>query len=120
MGYFFVPGPLGGLKSVSGDVFGHTRFWVKNDQNLQVGLFDSFISLGISEFPKTPWESFLSANNALTKKFLFSSHPDFICCGLLSQGTFSDTLIRLEASKRIFLFRSKVKFFPRGKSRVFG
>ena len=24
VGYFFVPVPLGGLKSVSGDVFGHT------------------------------------------------------------------------------------------------
>ena len=24
VGYFFVPGPLGGIKSVSGDIFGHT------------------------------------------------------------------------------------------------
>ena len=31
---------------------------------------------------KRPWESFLSANNALTKNFLFISHPDFIFCGL--------------------------------------
>ena len=27
-------------------------------------------------------ESFLSANNALTKNFLFNSHPHFIFCGV--------------------------------------
>ena len=37
----------------------------------------------------------------------------------MSQGTFSDTLIRLEAFKRIFVFRPKMDFFPRGKSMVF-
>ena len=31
---------------------------------------------------KLLWESFLSANNALTKTFLFNSHPDFTLCGL--------------------------------------
>ena len=36
----------------------------------------------------------------------------------MSQGTFSDTLIRLEAFKRIFVFRPKIDFFPRGKSMV--
>ena len=35
-------------------------------------------------------------------------------------GSFSDTLIRLEAFKRIFVFRPKIDFFPRGKSMVFG
>ena len=38
----------------------------------------------------------------------------------MSQGTFSYTLIRLEAFKRIFVFRPKFFFFPRGKSMVFG
>ena len=38
----------------------------------------------------------------------------------MSQGTFSDTLFRLEAFKRIFFFRPKIDFFPRGKSMVFG
>ena len=37
----------------------------------------------------------------------------------MSQGTFSDTLIRLAAFKRIFLFRRKIDFYPRGKSTVF-
>ena len=37
----------------------------------------------------------------------------------MSQGTFSDTLIRLEAFKRIFVIRPKSDFFPRGQSRVF-
>ena len=34
----------------------------------------------------------------------------------MSQGTFLDTLIRLEAFNRIFVFRPKIDFFPR----VFG
>ena len=37
----------------------------------------------------------------------------------MSQGMFSDTLIRLEALKRIFVFRPKIDVFPRGRSRVF-
>ena len=31
----------------------------------------------------------------------------------MSQGTFSDTLIQLEALKRIFVFRPKISFFSR-------
>ena len=38
----------------------------------------------------------------------------------MSQGTLADTLIRSEAFKRIFVFRPKIEFFPRGKSMVFG
>ena len=38
----------------------------------------------------------------------------------MSQGTFSDTLIRLEGFKRIFVFRPKIDFFPSGKSMDFG
>ena len=38
----------------------------------------------------------------------------------MSQGTFSDTLIRLEALKRIFVFRPKIDFFLRGKSMLLG
>ena len=32
----------------------------------------------------------------------------------MSRGTFSDTLIRLEAFKRIFVFRPKIDFCPLG------
>ena len=38
----------------------------------------------------------------------------------MSQGTSSDTLIRFEAFKRIFVFRPKIDFSTRGKSVVFG
>ena len=38
----------------------------------------------------------------------------------MSQGTFSNTLNRLEAFKRIFFLRPKIDFFPRGRSKVFG
>ena len=37
----------------------------------------------------------------------------------MSQGTFLDLLIRLEALKRIFVFRPKTDFLPRGKPTVF-
>ena len=32
----------------------------------------------------------------------------------MSQGTFLDTLTRLEAFKRIFVFRPKIDFFSKG------
>ena len=38
----------------------------------------------------------------------------------MSKVTFIDTLIRLEAFKRIFVFCPKIDFFPWGKSTVFG
>ena len=38
----------------------------------------------------------------------------------MSQGTFTNTLIRLEAFKRIFVFFPKIDFFPRGKFTLFG
>ena len=38
----------------------------------------------------------------------------------MSQGTFSDTLILLEALKRIFDLRHKIDFLRNGKSGVFG
>ena len=38
----------------------------------------------------------------------------------MSQGTILHTLIRLEAFKRIFVFRPKIDFFLRGWSEVFG
>ena len=34
----------------------------------------------------------------------------------MPQGTFSDTLIRLEAFKRTFVFRPKIDFFSKGVS----
>ena len=36
----------------------------------------------------------------------------------MSRGMFLDTQIRLEAFKRIFVFRPKIDFFPKGKPRV--
>ena len=38
----------------------------------------------------------------------------------MSQGTFSDLLILLEAFKRIFVFCPKIDFLPRGKPTIFG
>ena len=38
----------------------------------------------------------------------------------MSQGTFSDLLIRLEAFKRIFVFCPKIDFLPKGKLTVLG
>ena len=38
----------------------------------------------------------------------------------MAQGTFSDLLIRLEAFKRIFVFRPKIDSLPRGKPTVLG
>ena len=38
----------------------------------------------------------------------------------MSQGTFLDTLIRLDAFKRIFVFGPKIDSFLRGSSRLFG
>ena len=38
----------------------------------------------------------------------------------MSQGMFSDLLIRLEAFKRIFVFRPKIDFSPGGKPTVLG
>ena len=38
----------------------------------------------------------------------------------MSQGTFSDLLIRLESFKRIFVFPAKIDFLPRGKRTVLG
>ena len=108
MGYFFVSGPLGGLKSVSGDVFGHVDsigsfkknicissknrlfskgsvspgFLVKNGQILKYAFFSCLCPSGSQCVTKRPSESFLGANNALTKNFPLNSHPDFIFCGL--------------------------------------
>ena len=38
----------------------------------------------------------------------------------MSQRTFSDTLIPLEAFKRIFFLRPKINIFPKVRTRVFG
>ena len=38
----------------------------------------------------------------------------------MCQGTFADSLSRLEALKRIFVFRPKIDFFLKGKSIGFG
>ena len=38
----------------------------------------------------------------------------------MSQGKFSDLMIRLEAFKRIFLFRPKIDFLPKGKPKILG
>ena len=36
----------------------------------------------------------------------------------MSQGTFLDTVIPLEAFERIFIFRARIEFIPRGKSTI--
>ena len=105
MGYFFFPSALGGLKRISGDVFGHTdsfesflnnicwgskhrlfsqgsRVFVKIDQILKSAFFAVLCPYVSPRVEKIPWESFLRASNALTKNFLFNSHPDVICYGL--------------------------------------
>ena len=47
------------------------------------GIFHLFMSLGIPRrVVNLSWESFLSANNALTENFVFNSHPFFILSGL--------------------------------------
>ena len=38
----------------------------------------------------------------------------------MSQGTFLDLLIRVEAFKRILVFCPKIDFLPRGKPMVLG
>ena len=68
----------------------------------------------------------LRGNNAVTKNFLFNSHPNFIFCGLFLcpcflgrtnkclRKLFSGTPMRLEAFKRIFVFRTKIRPFSKG------
>ena len=75
---------------------------------------------------KRPWESVLSANNALTKNFLFIFHPDFIFCGLFAcpfslrrpkkclWGRFQRHCFDWKLFKGIFVFRQKIDFFLRG------
>ena len=81
---------------------------------------------------KVTQESFLNANNSLTKNFLFNSHPEFIFLGLIlcpwSLGSPKKCLVlsvfghteSMESFKRIFVFRPKIDFFPRSKSMVIG
>ena len=38
----------------------------------------------------------------------------------MSQGTFYDTMIRLNVLKNIFVFRPEIDLLPRGKSMLFG
>ena len=90
--------------------------------NFEVGSFQLFMSLGISACRKTP----LGIRQrifcvTLTQTSSFVGHF-FVPCEAykVAQGTFFDTLFRLEAFKRIFVFRPKFNFFPRGKSMVFG
>ena len=57
-------------------------FLAKNDQIFKSVFFTCLCPWGSRRVVKLPWESLLSANNALTKTILFNSHPDFIFCGL--------------------------------------
>ena len=59
--------------------------------NFKVSIFHLFMSLGISACRKTPFGTLK-----------------------VPQGTFSDTLIRLEAFKRMFVFPPKIDFFFQG------
>ena len=44
-------------------------FWVENDQMFKSAFFTPICPHGSRCVVKPPWESFLSANNALTKNF---------------------------------------------------
>ena len=57
-------------------------FLAKTDQFLKSAFFTCLCPWGSRRLVRLKWKSFLSANNALTKNFLFNSHPDFIFCGL--------------------------------------
>ena len=149
--YFFGPGPLRGQKSVSGDVFGHTDsiesllknicrgsktrlfskgvgpgIWVKNDQIFKSAFFTCLRPQGSQRAVKLPWDSFLSANNALTKNFLFNPFSFvgyFFVPGPLgglksvSGDVFGHSHL---IGSRIFVVGPKIYFFVRGRSRVFG
>ena len=56
-------------------------FLAKNDRILKSAFFTCLCPLGSRGVEKLPWESFLSANNALTKNFRFNSHHGFIFFG---------------------------------------
>ena len=60
------------------------RAFVKNDQILKSVIYNCLCPKGFRRVVKLPWESVLSANNALTKNFLFNSDPDFIVCCAIS------------------------------------
>ena len=106
VGYFFVPGPLEGQKVSQGrssdtlirlEAFKRIFlfrpkstflqgvspwFLAKIDQILKSAFFTCLCPSGSRRVEKLPWESFLSANNALTKNFLFNSHHGLVFCGL--------------------------------------
>ena len=58
------------------------RVFGQNWQIFKLAFFTCLCPWGSRRVVKLPWESILSANNALTKIFLFNSHPDFIFFGL--------------------------------------
>ena len=57
-------------------------FLVKNDQILMSAFFTCLCPQRSRRVVKVPCELFSSANNTLTKNFMFNSRPDFIFCGL--------------------------------------
>ena len=61
---------------------GKSMIFGQNWPIFEVGIFYLFMSLGISASRKTQMEIIFKWKNALTKNFLFNSHPDFIFCGL--------------------------------------
>ena len=61
---------------------GSPGFLVKIDQIFKLAFFTCLCLWGSRRVVKLPWESILSVNNALTKIFMFNSHPDFIFCGI--------------------------------------
>ena len=58
MGDFFVPGALGDLKSVSGDVFGHSDSFESFYKNICISSKNQFFFEGVS-----PW--FLAKNDQI-------------------------------------------------------
>ena len=64
------------------DLFSNERDRIKNDQILKSAIFTCLCPKGSRPVVKLPWESFLSANNALTKYFPLNPNPDFIFSAL--------------------------------------
>ena len=57
---------------------GRSRDFGQKLSNFKSAFFTCLCSYGSRYIVKLPWESFLSANNALKNTFLFNSHPEFI------------------------------------------
>ena len=98
-------------------------FLLKIDQIVKFAFCTCLCPWGSRRVVKLPWQSILSVNNALTKIFLFNSHPDFIFCGLFHcpwylgrpqkclRGPFQTHLFDLKLLKEYLYLVQKSTFF---------